>query len=91
MIFNIVPFRNEYHALFGCTAFAHFNIVPHYAYMDLKMPGPKGIIIVNSNTKKPIRTEEHMAALAAECQHDSETSSHRSAIKARKEGVTPSI
>ena len=43
-------------------------MVPHYAYPKLKMPGPRGIIIVNGNTKRSLHTEEHTAALAAEVQ-----------------------
>ena len=68
LIFDIVPFRSGYHALLGGTAFAKFNAVPHYAYLKLKMPGPRGVITVNGNTERSIRTEEHTAALAAEVQ-----------------------
>ena len=48
--------------------FARFNVVPHYAYLKLKMPGPRGVIIVNGNMERSLRTEEHTAALAAEVQ-----------------------
>ena len=68
LIFVIVPFRSGYHALLGRTAFARFNAVPHYAYLKLKMPGPRGIITVNGNTELSLRTEEHIAALTAEVQ-----------------------
>ena len=68
LIFVIVPFRSGYHALLGRTAFARFNVVPHYAYLKLKMPGPRGVITVNGNTERSLRTEEHMAALVAEVQ-----------------------
>ena len=68
LIFDIVPFRSGYHALLGRTAFAKFNAVPHYAYLKLKMPGPRGVITVNRNTERSLRTEEHTAALAAEVQ-----------------------
>ena len=34
LIFDIVPFRSGYHALLGRTAFARFNVVPHYAYLS---------------------------------------------------------
>ena len=68
LIFDIVPFRSGYHALLGRTAFARFNAVPHYAYLKLKMPGPRGIITVNGNTERSLCTEEHTAALAAEVQ-----------------------
>ena len=68
LIFDIVPFCSGYHALLGLTAFARFNAVPHYTYLKLKMPGPCGVITVNRNTERSLRTEEHTAALAAEIQ-----------------------
>ena len=68
LIFDIVPFRSGYHALLGRTAFAKFNAVPHYAYLKLKMPGPRGVITVNGNTERSFRMEERTAALAAEVQ-----------------------
>ena len=68
LIFDIVPFRSGYHALLGRTTFAKFNAVPHYAYLKLKMPGPRGVITVNGNTERSLRMEEHTAALAAEVQ-----------------------
>ena len=51
LLVTIVPLRSGYHALLGRTAFARFNAVPHYAYLKLKMPGPRGVIIINGNTK----------------------------------------
>ena len=68
LIFDIVPYRSGYHTLLGRTAFARFNAVPHYAYLKLKMPGPRGVITVNGNMDCSLRTEEHTAALAAEVQ-----------------------
>ena len=32
------------------------------------MPGPRGVITVNGNMERSLRTEEHTAALAAEVQ-----------------------
>ena len=43
-------------------------MVLHYAYLKLKMPGPRGVITVNGNTEHSLRTEEHTAALGAEVQ-----------------------
>ena len=68
LIFDIAPFCSGYHALLGCTAFARFNAVPHYAYLKLKMPSPRAVITVNRNTECSLHTEEHTAALAAEVQ-----------------------
>ena len=81
LIFDIVPFRSVYHALLGRTAFARFNAVPHYAYLKLKMPGPRGVITVNGNTERSLRTEEHTTALAAEAQSSLLRQSTSSAIK----------
>ena len=81
LIFDIVLFRSGYHALLGRTAFAKFNAVPHYAYLKLKMPGPRGVITVNGNTERSLRTEEHMAALAAEVQSSLSSQSLSLAIK----------
>ena len=66
LIFDIAPFRSGYHALLERTAFARFNAVPHYAYLKLKMPVPRGIIAVSGNAERSLRAEEYVAALAAE-------------------------
>ncbi|XP_073354658.1 uncharacterized protein [Aegilops tauschii subsp. strangulata] len=66
LIFDIVPFRSGYHALLGRTAFTRFNAVPQYAYLKLKMPEQRGVITVNGNMERSLRTEEHTTALAAE-------------------------
>ena len=65
LTFHIAPFRSVYQALLERTAFARFNAVPHYAFLKLKMPGPRGIILVSGNTERFPRTEEDAAALAA--------------------------
>ena len=81
LFFDIVPFQSGYHALLGRTAFARFNAVPHYAYLKRKMSGPRGIIIVNGNTERSLRTDEHTAALAAEVQSSLLRQTSNSAIK----------
>jgi hypothetical protein len=48
--------------------FAGFNAFPHYAYLKLKMPGPNGVIIVNGNTERSLRTEEQTTTFTAEVQ-----------------------
>ena len=66
LTFDIAPFRSSYQALLGRVAFARFNAVPHYASLKLKMRGPRGTIIVSGNIERSLRTEECVAALAAE-------------------------
>ena len=65
LLFTIAPFRSGYQALLGRAAFAHFNAVPHYASLKLKMPGPRGVITVSGITERSSRAEEHAMALAA--------------------------
>ena len=65
LTFHIAPFQSGYQALLGREAFARFNAIPHYASLTLKMPGPRGIIIVNGNIKRFLRAEERAAALTA--------------------------
>ena len=65
LTFHIAPFQSGYQALLGREAFARFNAIPHYASLTLKMPGPRGIILVNGNIKRSLRAKESAAALAA--------------------------
>ena len=65
LLFTIAPFQSGYHALLGRTAFARFNALPHYVYLTLKMPGPRGVITVSNITERSSRAEEHATALAA--------------------------
>ena len=83
LIFDIVPFHSGYHALLGRTAFARFNAVPHYAYLKLKMPRPRGVITVSGNMERSLRTEEHTTALAVEVQSGLTKHNLNSAAKLR--------
>ena len=47
--FEVVNWRSQYHAILGRPAFARFMAVPHYAYLKLKMPGPRGVITINGS------------------------------------------
>ena len=47
--FEVVDWKSQYHAILGRPAFARFMVVPHYAYLKLKMPGPRGVITVNGS------------------------------------------
>jgi hypothetical protein len=47
--FKVMDWPSQYHAILGRPAFAKFMAVPHYAYLTLKIPGPKGTIIVQGS------------------------------------------
>ena len=47
--FEVVNWRSQYHAILGRPAFARFMAVPHYAYLKLKMLGPRGVITISGS------------------------------------------
>ena len=65
LLFTVAPFQSSYHALLGRTAFARFNALPHYGYLTLKMPGPRGVTTVSGITERSSHTKEHATALTA--------------------------
>jgi hypothetical protein len=48
LMFEVVGFRGNYHAVMGRPCYAKFMAVPNYTYLKLKMPGPNGVITVGS-------------------------------------------
>jgi hypothetical protein len=44
--FEVMDWPSQYHAVLGRPTFGKFMAVPHYAYLALKIPGPKGVITV---------------------------------------------
>jgi hypothetical protein len=41
--FEFMDWPSQYHAILGRPTFSRFMAVPHYTYLVLKMPGPRGI------------------------------------------------
>jgi hypothetical protein len=62
--FEVVNLSSPYHALLGCPVLAKFMAVPHYAYLKMKMPGPKGIITVAGCYKRSIECASSGSKLA---------------------------
>jgi len=62
--FEVVKIKSPYHALFGRLAYANFMARPCYVYLQLKMLGPEGTIIVHGNRKLALECEEGDAAYA---------------------------
>ena len=56
----MVGFKGTYHAILGRPCYAKFMVVPNYTYLKLKMPGPSGIITIES-------TYEHAYDCNVEC------------------------
>jgi hypothetical protein len=47
--FEVMDWPSQYHAILGRPAFTKFMAVPHYAYLTLNIPGPKGTIMVQGS------------------------------------------
>src|ERR1041384_5498584 len=50
--FEVLDWQSQYHAILGRPAFAQFVAVPHYAYLELKMPGSTGVLKISGSFTK---------------------------------------
>jgi hypothetical protein len=62
--FEVVDLNSPYHVLLGRPALAKFMAVPHYAYLKMKLPGPRGVITVTGCYKKSIECARASSKLA---------------------------
>ena len=62
--FEVVDLSSAYHALLGRPALAKFMAVPHYAYLKMKMSGPKGLITITGDYRKSLECARDGAKLA---------------------------
>jgi hypothetical protein len=44
----VVGFPGTYHAILGRPVYVRFMAVRNYTYLKLKMPGPKGVITIDT-------------------------------------------
>ena len=47
--FYVVDFNTAYHAILGRPALAKFMVIPHYAYLVMKMPSLAGVLALWAN------------------------------------------
>jgi hypothetical protein len=62
--FEVVDISSPYHELLGRPALAKFMAVPHYAYLKMKLPGPRGVITVSGCFKKSLAYAKASSQLA---------------------------
>jgi hypothetical protein len=60
----VVDLNSPYHAVLGRPALAKFMAVLHYAYLKMKLPGPRGVITVTRCYKKSIEYARANSKLA---------------------------
>jgi hypothetical protein len=52
--FEVVDISSPYHALVRRPVLAKFMVVPHYAYLKMKLPGPRGVITISGSFRKSL-------------------------------------
>jgi hypothetical protein len=62
--FEVVDISSPYYALLGHPALAKFMAVQHYAYLKMKLPGPRDVITVSGNFKKSLAYAKESSQLA---------------------------
>ncbi len=62
--FEVADFETAYHAIPGRPAFAKFMAVPHYTYMMMKMPCPRGVISLRSDIKQAVTCDKESCEMA---------------------------
>jgi hypothetical protein len=62
--FKVVDLTSPYHTLLGRPALAKFMVVPHYAYLKMKLPGPRGVITITRCYKKSMECARASSKLA---------------------------
>ena len=64
VLFEVVDHTSAYHAILRRPALAKFMAVPHYAYLKMKLPGPRGIITISGDYKRSIACASDSAKVA---------------------------
>jgi hypothetical protein len=62
--FEVVDISSPYHALLGRPALAKSMVVPHYAYLKMKLPCPRGMITISGCYKKTMECTRASSQLA---------------------------
>nr|CAD40563.2 OSJNBa0069D17.16 [Oryza sativa Japonica Group]CAE04584.2 OSJNBb0006N15.1 [Oryza sativa Japonica Group] len=66
--FEVADFETAYHAMLGRPALAKFMAIPHYTYMMMKMPRPRGVISLRSDVKQAITCDKESCEMAQSCE-----------------------
>lgn len=64
LTFEVIDFLGSYHAILGRPYYAMFMAVPNYTYLKLKIPRPKGVIMVGGSLQQTNLYEQESYNLA---------------------------
>lgn len=59
-----MPFQTGYNAILGRLTYVRFMVLPSYAYLQLKMPGPGGTITIHGSPEMALEAEDVNVELA---------------------------
>src|SRR5688572_11950637 len=66
--FEVADFKTSYHAILGRPALSKFMAIPHYVYLVLKMPGPKGELTLRGDLRRSYECDTEAVEIAATSQ-----------------------
>nr|AAX95836.1 predicted protein [Oryza sativa Japonica Group] len=87
--FEVTDFETAYHAILGRPVLAKFMAVPHYTYMMMKMPGPRGVISLRSDIKQAVTCDKESYEMAQNCEIVIAREDIRLAATTASEGEVP--
>ncbi len=87
--FEVADFETAYHAILGRPALAKFMAVPHYTYMMMKMPGPRGVLSLRSDIKQAVTCDKESCDMAQTREMASAREDIRLAAATASEGEIP--
>jgi hypothetical protein len=87
--FEVADFETAYHAILGRPALAKFMAVPHYTYMMMKMPGPRGVISLRSDIKQAVTCDKESCEMAQTHENTLAREEIRLAATTASEGEVP--
>ena len=70
VIFDVADSHLPYNGILGRPALAKFMAVTHYAYLTMKMPGPKGPITIETDLKAALYCAEKVFDITAAARQD---------------------
>ena len=85
LYFEVMDLPSAYQAILGQPCYAKFMVIPNYAYLKLKLPGPRGVITVSGDLQQAHSSEEENLNIAAAMSRASELQT----IKATMTEVMP--
>nr|AAT94049.1 putative polyprotein [Oryza sativa Japonica Group] len=87
--FEVTDFETAYHAILGRPALAKFMAVPHYTYIMMKMPGPRGVLSLRSDIKQAVTCDKESCEMAQTREMASAREDIRLAATTASEGEVP--